>query len=130
MKKLLLLIFVGVAAWYGYNNYEDLFSKQPSHEAVVANHTGRTMTRVRLTVDGQTFVKERIGDGTDAKFDFRVANDSNLRLVWEWADAPGQFNWTGGTVPKGPMVQRHHLTVDGGNEVVYQARHKPGEMPQ
>ena len=129
MKKLLLFILVAAAAWFAYKNYPSLLYRQPAHEAVVANHTGRTMTRVRLTVDGQTFVKERISDGTDAKFDFRVANDSKFRLVWEWADAPGQFNWNGGRVPKGPMVQRHRLTVDGGNEVVYQARHKPGDMP-
>lgn len=129
MKKLLLLILVAAAAWFGYKNYPSLMSRQPAHEAVIANQTGRTMTRVRLIVDGQTFVKEQIDDGNKANFDFRVANDSKFQLVWEWAEAPGQFRWRGGSVPKGPMVQRHHMTVDGGNEVVYQARHKPGEMP-
>lgn len=129
MKKLLLLIIVVAAGWYGYKAYPGLMSKQPAHQAVVANQTGRPMARVRLTVDGQTFVAERIEDGAEADFDFRVANDSDLKLVWQWADGPGEFQWNGGSVPKGPMVQRHHVTVDGANEVVYQARHKPGEMP-
>jgi hypothetical protein len=128
MKNLLLLILVVGAAWYAYQRYPEVVSRRPAHEAVVANHTGRTMTRVRLTVDGQTFVKERLEDGADAKFEFRVANDSDFRLIWQWADAPGQFRWSGGSIPKGPMVQRHHLTIDGGNQVVYQARLKPGKV--
>jgi hypothetical protein len=130
MKRLLIAVLVIAAAWYGWKKYPEIVARQPGHEAVVVNNTGRTMERVRFMVDHQTFVKERLDDGASAKFAFRVANDTDLGVSWQWADAPGEFTWHGGMVPKGPMVQRHTLTIDGPNEIVYQATHKTGTPAQ
>lgn len=121
MKKLLLLALVALAGWYGWHHYPEIIHRQPAHEALIVNQTGRPLTRVRLVVDGQTFVRERIEDGAEATFDFRVAHDSDFQLIWEWGDSPGESQWRGGRVPHGPMVQKHTFTIDGDREVIYQA---------
>ncbi len=122
MKKLILLAVVAAAAWYGWHHYPQLLNRQPGHTAVIVNQTGRDMQRVRLVVDGQTFVRESLPDGEEAEMKFKVANDSDFLLIWQWTNAPGEFHWRGGRVPRGPMVQKHIFTVDGVNEVIYQAR--------
>lgn len=122
MKKLFLLLLVAAAAWYGWKNYPQILDRQPGHKAVILNHTGRDMQRIRLIVDGQTLVREELPDGAEAELGFKVANDSEFQLIWEWSNAPGEFHWRGGRVPRGPMVQKHIFTVDGVNEVIYQAR--------
>lgn len=122
MKKLLFLLLVIGAAWYGWKHYPELLNRQPGHKAVIVNQTGRDMQRVRLVVDGQTLVKELIPDGQEAELTFKVANDSEFDVIWQWTDAPGEFKWHGGRVPRGPMVQKHIFTVEGVNEVIYQAR--------
>ncbi|HVP14677.1 MAG TPA: hypothetical protein VMS88_03975 [Terriglobales bacterium] len=122
MKKLLFLALLAVAAWYGWQHYGDLITRRPSHTAVIVNHSGRGMARVRLAVGGQTFVRETIADDAQAVIPFRVDNDASFQLVWEWADAGGEHSWSGGLVPKGPMAQRHIITVDPDGEVVYQPR--------
>ena len=66
MKRLFLLILLGVAAWYGYKNYKTVFEKRDGHDVVIENSTGRTMVRVRVIVDGQTLVKETLPDGQKA----------------------------------------------------------------
>jgi hypothetical protein len=124
MKKLLLLVFVAGVAWYGWKHYPSLIERRPSHEAVIQNSTGTGLTRIRLTVDGQTFVKEELPDGAKAVFPFRVGRDASFELVWQWSDRPGENTWTGGMVPKGPMVQRHIMTIDADAGVLYQAENK------
>jgi len=124
MKKLILLVLVALVAWYGWKRLPSLLEKRPSHEAVVQNSTGATLTRIRLTVDGQTFVKEELPDGANAVFPFRVGKDASFDLVWQWADRVGENSWSGGMVPAGPMVQRHTMTIDADGGVVYQASQK------
>jgi len=126
MKKLLFFAIVAFAAWYGWKHYPELMHRLPSHEAVIENRTGRPMTRVRLSVDGKTFVKDRIDDNADATIPFRVDNDATFTLVWQWESEGVEKSWTGGLVPKGPMVQRHHLTVDNEGGVIYRAEAKLG----
>ncbi len=123
-KKLLFLALVGAAAWYGWKHYPSLLERRPSHLAVVQNSTGAGLTRVRLTVDGQTFVKEELADGSAATFPFRVGRDASFELVWQWANRVGENSWSGGLVPKGPMVQRHTMTIDGEGGVLYRAENK------
>ncbi len=118
MKKLLLLVIVAAAAWYGWKQWPTLMQKVPGHEAVVVNDSGHEMTRVRLKVDGQTFVEERLADGERTEFEFKVADDSDLALEWQYADMVGDFSWKGGLVPKGPLTQRHRLTVDADHGVL------------
>lgn len=124
MKKLLLLAVVVFVAWYGWKHYPTMFDRRPSHEAVVRNRTGMGMQRVRVNVDGQTFVKDELPDGADAVFPFRVGNDATFQLVWQWSGREGENQWSGGMVPRGPMVQRHLFTVDGDGGVVYQTEIK------
>ena len=124
MKKLLILVLVAGAGWYGWKHYPSLLERRPSHEAVVRNGTGSVLTRVRLTVDGQTFVKEELADGAAATFPFRVGQDASFELIWEWAQRPGENRWSGGMVPRGPMVQRHIIVVDDQGGVLYRAENK------
>jgi hypothetical protein len=124
MKKLLLLSVLVIAIWYGWKHGPAVFQRRPSHEAVVRNRTGSDMSRVRLTVDGQTFVREELADGAEAVFPFRVGRDASFELKWEWNARPGEYQWSGGMVPRGPMVQRHTMSVDDDAGVIYQAEVK------
>ena len=126
MKQLILLGLVALAAWYGWKHYPELIRRQPGHEAVVENRTGRTMDRIRLSVGGQTFVKERLPEGANAVFPFKVTSDASFTLVWQWENEPGERNWSGGMVPRGPMLQRHTMTVDGDGAVYYRAEPRLG----
>jgi hypothetical protein len=82
------------------------------------------MERVRLTVDGQTLVRESLPDGQSAVLSFKVANDASFKLDWQYADQLGDKTWSGGLVPRGPMLQRHVMTIDGDGEVLYRAENK------
>lgn len=124
MKKLVMLVLVALVAWYGWKRLPTLLEKRPSHEAVVQNSTGAGLIRVRLTVDGQTYVKETLPDGAKAVFPFRVGKDASFDLTWQWADRVGENNWSGGMVPAGPMVQRHTMTIDADAGVIYRAAQK------
>ena len=124
MKKLIMLVLVAAVAWYGWKHLPSLLERRPSHEAVIQNSTGAGLTRIRLIVDGQTFVKEELADGASAVFPFRVGKDASFQLTWQWADRVGENSWSGGMVPAGPMVQRHTMTIDGDGGVVYRAAAK------
>ncbi len=126
MKRLLVLALVAIAAWYGWNHRDRLLARRPSHEAVIVNHSGRGMTRIRLEVGGQTLVKEDLDDAASAAFSFRVNDDSDFALTWQWAGSDNELHWRGGLVPRGPMVQRHTMTVDSDGGVTYQAENKLG----
>lgn len=131
MKRGLLLILFAVALWYGWQHRDklpdelaELFHRRSGHEAVVVNTSGREMTRVRLGVGGQTFVKESIPDGEKAVFPFRVDADATFHLVWSFAGAANEQSWAGGMVPRGPMLQRHVMTVDADGEILYRPENK------
>jgi len=129
MKKFLFLVLVAFAGWYGWNHRDNLLKRQDSHEAIVENDTGESMERIRLTVDGQTVVKETLAQGAAATLPFRVTNDSDFRLTWQWTQRPGEANWRGGTVAAGPLTQVHRFIVQGERSVVYQVeqKNKPAE---
>jgi len=124
MIRFVILVLIVVAAWYGWKHYGDVLTKRPGHEAVIENRTGLEMTRVRLTVDGKTYVRESIPDGQNASIPFRVDNDASFTLVWQYGDRIGERNWSGGMVPRGPMTQRHIMTVDEESNVMYRAENK------
>jgi len=124
MIRVFFFLVLVLALWYGWRHYGDLVHRRPSHEAVVENASGREMTRVRLTVDGQTFVKESIPAGGKEVFPFRVERDATFQLVWTWSTSLGEASWSGGLVPRGPMLQRHILTVDDEGSVLYRAENK------
>jgi hypothetical protein len=124
MKKLIVLGILVGAAWYGWKNYPALFERRPSHEAVVENAGTASLERVRVTVDGQTLVRETIPAGGKATLPFRVNRDSNFEVRWEWNGRIGEHSWAGGTVPRGPMTQRHVIHIDDDNEVSYRPENK------
>jgi hypothetical protein len=124
MKRLLLLVLFAVALGYGWQHRGELLHRRSGHDAVVENASGREMTRVRLTVGGQTFVRESIPDGEKAVFPFRVNTDATFDLVWRFAGASNDQSWSGGMVPRGPMLQRHLMTVDAEGEVLYRPENK------
>jgi len=124
MKRLLLLVLFAAALWYGWQHRDELFNRKQAHEAVVENTSGRELTRVRLSVGGQAFVKESIPDGEKAVFPFRVDRDATFELVWRFADASGEQSWAGGLVPRGPMLQRHIMTVDADGAVLYRPENR------
>ena len=124
MKRLVILAVLAAAIWYGWKHYPDFVQHRPSHEAVVRNSAGEGLQRIRLTVDGQTFVKEELADGAEVVFPFRVNNDASFELVWQWANRPGEITWKGGMVPKGPMVQRHVMAIDADGGVLYNAENR------
>jgi hypothetical protein len=124
MKRLILLLLLAGVAWYGWQHRTDLFERKAGHEAVIENASGREMTRVRLKVGSRTFVKESIADGGRAVFGFRVNSDATFDLVWQFAGAPNEASWSGGMVPRGPMLQRHVMTVDSDGAVLYRPENK------
>jgi hypothetical protein len=124
MKRLVLLLLFAVAAWYGWKHYPEILHRGGSHEAVIENASGREMARVRLTVGARTYVKDSIPDGGKAVIPFRVADDASFTLVWIHDEGSGEHTWSGGNVPRGPMLQRHIMTVDGDDSVLYRAENK------
>lgn len=126
MKKLIFMLLVALAAWYGYKHYPEILHRQGTHDLVIENNTGKPMERIRVMVDGQTLVKEALGDGEKATIPFRVQNDASFRMEWEYATQLGTRNWSGGMVPKGPMLQRHILSIDPDDAVMYRAENKLG----
>jgi len=124
MKRVVFFLLLVLAGWYGWKRWPDLFHHTPGHEAVVENDTGLTMERVRVTVDGQTFVKEELPNEQRAVFPFKVASDATFQLEWGWKEKMGEMRWRGGMVPRGPMVQRHMMQVDADGGVIYTANAK------
>ena len=124
MKRFIIFLLLVAAGWYGWKHWQDLVRRSPGHEAVIENMSGMTMVRIRLTVDGQTLVKEELPNEQNAVIPFKVANDASFQLVWEWKERLGERHWSGGMVPRGPMVQRHIMQVDADGGVVYSAQPK------
>src|SRR3989442_424611 len=118
MKKLLILALIGFAAWQAKLHYHELFHPLPSHEAVVVNSSGTGIERLRVKIGDQTFVKDKLAAGDRAVFPFRVSRDASFGVTWQWADRNDEKSWTGGMVPRGPMVQRHIITIEDGGDVI------------
>jgi hypothetical protein len=124
MKKLILLIVVIAAAWYGWKMYPNLASRRPGHEAVVENASGGTLERLSLGIGTQSFGKETLADGEKWVQPFKVNSDVQFTLHWENAGKVGTQSWTGGQVTAGPMLQRHTFKIEEENQVVYSAESK------
>ena len=122
MRFLILLIVVVGVGWYGWTHREDLFQHPPAHEAVVDNRSGSPLDRVRIKVDGQTLVQERMAAGQVARLTFRVNRDSAFELIWTIRNE--DRTWSGGMVPAGPLPQRFFFTIGAGNDVTYRTEHR------
>ena len=126
MVRLFFFAFLVFAGWYAWHHWHDLTDRRPKHLALIENHSGREMLRVRLAVGGQTFVKESIPDESTTTFPFLVNEDASFVLEWKWPGQEFDQRWAGGMVPRGPMVQKHHMSVAGDGAVIYEAEHKFG----
>jgi hypothetical protein len=124
MLRLIILILIVLAAWYGWHHYGDVLNPKPKHDVVIENRSGKVMERVRLTIGGQGFVRESLANEENATFGFRVDDDATFELVWKWAMDDVEHRWTGGNVFKGPLVQRHHILVDADGGITYHAEPK------
>jgi hypothetical protein len=129
MKKLFFLALLGLAIWYGWKHKDTLFTRHDGHEAVIENDASTSLERVRLTVDGQTLVKESIAANDKAVLPFTINNDSDFRLVWQWGNRPGERSWQGGMIARGPMLQRHVFAIDDDGNVTYHAEPKGTAAP-
>ena len=122
MKQLFFLALLVFAGWYGWNHRDAILHRQASHQAVIENDTGEPIARIRLTVDGQTLVhQEALPTGQSVKLPFRVANDSDFQLTWNWVQREGELTWRGGSIAKGPLTQRHIFQVMEDGSVMYRA---------
>ena len=129
MKKLVFLAILVFAGWYGWNHRDQLLHREGSHEAVIKNDASTSLERVRLTVDGQTMVKESIPAGESIELPFKINNDSDFKLVWQWGNRQGERTWEGGMIARGPMLQRHVFEVDDDGNVTYHAEPKGQPVP-
>jgi len=89
---------------------------------VIDNESGADVERIRLKVGAQTLVKETLATGERAILPFRVNQDATFELTWN--SRGGEYTWSGGMVPAGPMVQRHTFLIDADGQVLYRAENK------
>ena len=112
MKRLVILVVIGIAVWIAWKRGPNVFDKLPEHDVVVKNQGTAAIERLRVTVAGRTFVRETLAIGEAVAWPFRTENDSDFQLVWEFKSRMGEKRWTGGRVARGPLVQTHRLRID------------------
>lgn len=117
MKKLFILALFAVAAWYGWHHRELFTGGNRDSEAVLVNSGTRAMQRVRLTVGGQTYVRDAIEPEERAAFPVPLTGQSDFRLRWEWRGLEGAPEWRGGEIVPGPPRSRCTLQVFDDNGV-------------
>lgn len=74
------------------------------------------MQRVRLTVDGQTYVREVLEPGARVTIPIRVARASDFRVRWEWRGLEGAPDWRGGEITPAPPRSRCVLEMFDDND--------------
>lgn len=122
MKKLIILVLIAMTAWYGWKHRESLLHPVHDNEAVIVNAADHGLQRFRVTVDGQTMVREEIEPGASSTLPFHVAHDSDFQLDWQWRGREGRPTWRGGLVTAGAPLSRTTLTVsDDGSVTVASA---------
>ena len=126
MKKLIFLAIIAFAAWQAWKHYPDLLHRRASHEAVIENHGRDAIEHLKLKVGTQMFAKDAIESGASAVIPFQVDQDSEFDLTWEWRGRLKEDHWSGGMVPRGPMVQRHIFTIDDEGVVISRTDNKLG----
>ncbi len=115
MKGLLLIALIALAAWYGWKYYPSLAGKKMKPEfveAVIENISGQTAVRVRLKVGDEGFATETLAPGQKVAFRFKVTQDSEFYVGWDWQGVLGEHEWRGGKVFRGPGVTRQIFSLD------------------
>ncbi len=124
MRKLLLLVLLGYAVWYGYHHYEDVLHPKSPSEVVIVNATDHDMERIRVAVAGHRMACEALAKGEARTIEFEATGLGEIGLTWEYADLMGERHWEGGTVSAGPMAQRHRIQIEADDAIVYHAELK------
>jgi hypothetical protein len=122
MNRWIVLLVVAAAAWYGWKHWTEI-RQAPRDEVMIVNETGKVLVRVRVTVGGETYVRESIADGAKARFPFPVTGDGVVALKWQYDREELDMSWSGGQVAAGPLRIRHvvRMMQDGG--VVWTPEH-------
>lgn len=120
MKRLLLLGIVAAALYWGHTHRWD-FRRSPAHEVVLVNRSGRALERIRLTIGGETLVREALAAGERSEIPFRSQREGEFRLVWVVSGRPGERTWSGGHLIGGPAPSVHTFEFDSDNGVIWHA---------
>jgi hypothetical protein len=123
MKRLILFALVAAAAWYGWQNSDSLRTPA-ANEAVIVNRSGAVLERVRLTVGGETLVREVIDEEARVSLPFKTRTDAEFRLVWQTRGRMGEMSWSGGRLVGGPTPSKHVFEVLADGGVVWRAEAK------
>lgn len=124
MGRLILLLLIVGAAWYGWKK-QDTWRSQGSHELIALNRSGRAIERLRIKIGDQSFAIESIENGATQKLPIRCEHDGVFRLVWNIRGVDGEKHWTGGGFTAGPLLMRHRFEFSGGNGVIWSSESKP-----
>lgn len=123
MKRLLVLAILAAALWWGYQRNWD-FSSATANDAVLINRTGKVLERIRVTIGGETVVRELLEVDETASLQFRNQREGAFRVVWHVRGQMGEKNWSGGHLIGGPTASRHTFEFDSENGVVWHAEAK------
>lgn len=125
IRRLLVLLIVAAAVYYGWKNYRGLMSSlnTKTGDVVVVNHSGHPVERIRISNGGRTEVVETLEDGATAQVAFQPPSDGTFHLVWKYRDLLGEREWDGGTAtPSQVMTNRFEFT--GESNVTWSGRPK------
>lgn len=118
MKRLILLILVGLAAWQAWIHYPDLMHPGPRHEVVIENLGPVPIERMRVTMGDLTQVRETITPAERVRFKFPAGVEGPFHMVWVRAGSPTETEWRGGHART--MPERHIFSVQEDGSVSYQ----------
>jgi len=123
MKRLVVLVLLAGAIWYGYQRDWD-FSPGTANDVVLVNRSGHVLERIRVTIGGETVVREELAEDATAKLPFRSQREGEFTVVWHVRGQMGEKNWRGGHLIGGPTASSHTFEFDSENGVVWHAEPK------
>lgn len=126
MKRLFIVALVALAVWFGWKKWPEFVNRRPGNDLVLINDSGEAIERLRVIVDGQTLVCERLERDKTAVIPFKVNHTSDLQLEFQWTTREGIMTWRGGMAPAGPMLQKQILRIDSEGQVTYSTENKLG----
>ncbi len=124
MKRLLLLVLVCAAAWYGWKNFASL-RPEDSHDVVVTNQSGHAIERLRISGGGETVVVETLADGATVRHPLRATRDGSFHLVWKSGRQIGEREWSGGKLTAAPELMSYFFEFDREERVRWSSARKP-----
>ena len=123
LKRLLFLVLVAAAVWYGSKHYRTLMPSKSSDIEVV-NHSGRGVDRLRISVNGQTVVVEALEDGATRIVPFQPARDGTFRLIWNARGLMDERTWSGGNASAGAELKTYRFEFRENAAVLWSSRLK------